>query len=76
MSRRNKAPPTIAELDAEDRRNAERYAAEREARLDAPVSRRELLEAIKETRKHFSGSGYELHDAVARALQHLENFLE
>jgi hypothetical protein len=57
MSRRMKLSMAeeIAFLEARDRANCERGRDEREARLDAPVPRRELLAAIRNVEREFAG---------------------
>jgi hypothetical protein len=78
MSRRMKLSMAeeIAFLEARDRANCERGRDEREARLDAPVPRRELLAAIRNAEREFSASGYEARDLVADAFRKLYGELE
>jgi hypothetical protein len=76
MSRFMTRAEAIADMNARDDRNAERERDEREARLDAPVPRRELLAAIRNVEREFSASGYEARDLVADAFRKLYGELE
>jgi hypothetical protein len=76
MSRFMTRAEAIADMNARDDRNAERERDEREARLDAPVPRRELLAAIRNAEREFSASGYEARDLVADAFRKLYGELE
>lgn len=63
-----------AERAAVDARHVE--WEEREARLDGPVSRRELLDAIEEVRRQFSNGMEDTRDIVADALEKLAEKLQ
>lgn len=69
--------PVVRDLAAqeraqrEDQRERERRAAEAEARLDAPLTRRELLEAIETTASDYGCAGTPESDAIADAFRKL-----
>ena len=64
MGRRDTRTPEQIDED-----NAREQAAIREERLDAPVSRRELLDALELTAGNFGCNGTDVDDRVAAALR-------
>jgi hypothetical protein len=64
-----------AERELEELR-ARQFAADAAgARLDAPISRREVLEAIREVRNHFGGNGLPEQEALCDAFDRLADAL-
>lgn len=79
------AKQMFGRLAAEMRESAERdyaelaarqhAAAEAEARLDAPLTRREVIEAIRDTRDYYAGSGFPEQEIICDALDRLADAL-
>lgn len=59
------------EADRQDRENAERARREAEERMEAPVSRRELLQAIENVRQSVTGNSLPHYELVKEMLQRL-----
>lgn len=66
-----------AQLQAErdDAADRQRRADEAEARLNEPLTRREVVDAIREARDHFGGSGEPVQDAIYDAFARLADAL-
>jgi hypothetical protein len=64
---------TLEEQEAEIR---QRYIDAREERLDAPLTRRDVLAAIDEVVSEYSGSGMTDQDLIADAFRKLARALQ
>lgn len=60
----------------EDELERQRRADEAEARLDEPVTRRELLEALEAASSKYAGSGFDEQDRIADAFAALHDLLK
>ena len=69
------------QIEADDRMlreeaaRREREFEEQEARLDNPISRREVIEAIDFVVSEYSGNGVQTHDMIADAFRKLAKAL-
>lgn len=60
---------------AADQAGRERRANEAEARLDEPLTRREVLDALNTAQDHFGGSGEPVQEAIYDAFGRLRDAL-
>lgn len=58
-----------------DEADRERRVNEAEARLDEPLTRREVLNALETSRNHFGGSGALVQEAICDAFDRLKDAL-
>lgn len=60
---------------AQDAADRERRLNEEEARMDEPLTRREVLSALETVRDHFGGSGEPVQEAIYDAIDRLRDAL-